>query len=80
MTRLNVGVLGLSHDHVWANLAALTGGELGRLAAVAEPDARLRERLSGLYPDAAVHASFDDLLERRDLDAVLIFSDNRTSA
>jgi predicted dehydrogenase len=80
MARLNVGVLGLSHDHVWSNLTALTGGPLGRLVAVAEPDAQLRERFSSLYPDAAVHPTFDDLLERRDLDAVFVFSDNRTSA
>jgi len=80
MTRLNVGVLGLSHDHVWSNLSALTGGDLGCLAAAAEPDPVLRERLRGLYGDTAVHASFDDLLDRRDLDAVFVFSDNRTSA
>lgn len=80
MTLLNVGVLGLSHDHVWPNLAALSAGTLGRLAAVAEPDPLLRERLHGLYADAALYATFDDLLERRDLDAVFVFSDNRTSA
>jgi predicted dehydrogenase len=80
MTPLNVGVLGLSHDHVWPNLAALSGGTLGRLVAVAEPDPLLRERLHGLYAGAALYATFDDLLERRDLDAVLVFSDNRTSA
>jgi len=80
MTLLNVGVLGLSHDHVWPNLAALNAGTLGRLVAVAEPDPRLRERLHGLYADAALYTTFDDLLERRDLDAVFVFSDNRTSA
>jgi len=80
MTLLNVGVLGLSHDHVWLSLAALNAGTLGRLVAVAEPDPLLRERLHGLYADAALYATFDDLLERRDLDAVFVFSDNRTSA
>ena len=80
MAGLNIGVLGLSHDHVWANLAALAAGDLGRLVAAAEPDARLRESLHGQYGDVALHASFDELLERRDLDAVFIFSDNRTSA
>ncbi len=80
MTPLNVGVLGLSHDHVWPNLAALNAGTHGRLVAVAEPDPLLRERLHGLYADAALHATFDDLLERRDLDVVFVFSDNRTSA
>jgi predicted dehydrogenase len=78
--RLNVGVLGLSHDHVWGNLAALAAGELGRLAAVAEPDAELRARFEALHGGVPVHGDFETLLERRDLDAVLVFSDNRTSA
>src|SRR5688572_19940513 len=80
MARLNVGVLGLSHDHVWANLAAIAAGEEGRLAAAAEPDAQLRERFQKLHGGVATHDSFDALLERRDLDAVIVFSDNRTSA
>jgi predicted dehydrogenase len=80
MARLNVGVLGLSHDHVWSNLAALAGGDLGHLVAAADPDPALRDRLRCLYGEAALHESFEGLLERRDLDAVLIFSDNRTSA
>ena len=80
MSRLNVGVLGLTHDHVWSNLAALAGGALGRLTAVAEPDAQLRERFQGLYGGVTVHQEFEAVLDRRDLDAVFIFSDNRTSA
>jgi predicted dehydrogenase len=80
MARLNVGLLGLSHDHVWSNLAALAGGEQGRLVAAAEPDAQLRETLRGAYGGVATHDRFDAVLERRDLDAVLVFADNRTSA
>lgn len=80
MARLNVGVLGLSHDHVWANLAPVASGEHGRLAAVAEPDPALRERLGKLHGGVTVHETFDALFERRDIDAVLVFSDNRTSA
>src|SRR5439155_298014 len=38
MARLRVGVLGLNHDHVWGNLAALNDNELGQAgAAVGEP-------------------------------------------
>ena len=44
MARLRVGVLGLSHDHVWPNLAAIAGSDLGRLVAAADPDPRLRVR------------------------------------
>src|SRR3989454_980238 len=80
MARLSVGVLGLSHDHVWGNLAALRAGEHGRLVAAAEPDAALRDRLRALDGGVEVHESFDALLARRDLDAVFVFSDNRTSA
>ena len=80
MARLNVGVLGLSHDHVWGNLAALHGGERGRLVAAAEPDPALRDRVRALDGGVVVYDSFDALLERRDLDAVFVFSDNRASA
>ena len=80
MNRLRVGVLGLSHDHVWGNLAALVAGEQGALAAVAEPDPRLRERLAREHGGAAALTDFAALLERRDLDCVLCFTDNRASA
>jgi predicted dehydrogenase len=79
-TLVRVGVLGLSHDHVWGNLAALASGEAGRLVAASEPNARLRQRLAGLHGDVALHDTHEALLARRDVDAVLIFSDNRTSA
>jgi predicted dehydrogenase len=78
--RLRVGVLGLSHDHVWANLAALVAGEYGTLVAAADPDPHLRERLARIHGGVATHTSYDALLERKDLDAVFVFADNRTSA
>lgn len=80
MSRLRVGVLGLSHDHVWGNLAAIAAGDHGVLAAVAEPDPRLRERLAREHGGAVALTDFAALLERRDLDAILCFTDNRASA
>jgi len=80
MARLRVGILGLNHDHVWGNLAALNGNELGQAVAAAEPDPRLRERLAREHGGVEALASHDALLERADLDAVLIFADNRASA
>src|SRR5436189_165058 len=80
MPRLNVGVLGLTHDPVWGNPAAVAAGHHGRLVAAAAPDAGLRDRLRALHGAVATHDTFDGVLERRDLDAVLVFSDNRTSA
>lgn len=80
MARLRVGVLGLHHDHVWPNLVALARGDLGSLVAAADPDPRLRERLEGTHGGVATHPTYEALLERADLDAVLVFADNRTSA
>jgi predicted dehydrogenase len=80
MARLSVGVLGLSHDHVWGNLTALQDNEHGRVVAAADPDPQLRERFQQRYGGVATHETFDALLDRRDLDAVLVFSDNRQSA
>jgi len=79
MARLNVGVLGLSHDHVWGNLAAVAAGDAGRVVAAADPDPRLRERLRGAHAGIDALASHDALLDRKDLDAVLVFADNRSS-
>ncbi|MCC7371528.1 MAG: Gfo/Idh/MocA family oxidoreductase [Chloroflexi bacterium] len=76
---LRVGVLGLSHDHIWPNLKALAAGSVGVLAAVAEPDPALRARLAQEQGEIEVHESFDDLLERGDLDAVFVYADNRLS-
>ncbi len=78
--RLRVGVLGLSHDHVWSNLAALAAGDLGRLVAAADPAPRLRDRLAREHGGVEPHDSYEALLDRQDLDAVLVFADNRGSA
>jgi predicted dehydrogenase len=77
---LRVGVLGLSHDHIWPNLKALAAGNVGRLVAVAEPDLALRARLAKEQGAVETHESYDDLLERGDLDAVFVYADNRKSA
>ncbi len=80
MTTLRVGVIGLSHDHVWGNLAALAAGDVGRLVAASEPDPELRARLARTHSGIDCLSSHEALLERRDLDAVLVFADNRASA
>jgi predicted dehydrogenase len=79
VTRLRVGVVGLSHDHVWPNLAALATGTLGQLVAAVDPDPRLRARLEQTHAGVQTHGAYEDFLARRDLDAVLVFADNRTS-
>lgn len=48
--------------------------------AAAEPDPALRTRLGATWAGVEVSADYRALLDRHDLDAVLIFADNRASA
>jgi predicted dehydrogenase len=79
--RLRVGVLGLTHDHIWGNLDNLLKVEGTELVGAAEPDQGLRDKFRGRYGDRETFAEYDALLESRHaLHAVFVFADNRTSA
>lgn len=79
--RIRVGVLGLSHDHIWSNLEKLVQLDTAELVGVAEPDAELREQFRQRFGDKVIVDDFDELLDgNHDLQAVFAFSDNRTSA
>lgn len=78
--KLRVGVLGLTHDHIWNMLPDLARSPLGELAAAADPNAELREKFSAGYGCPQVFASYEALLDEVALDAVLIYADNATSA
>lgn len=80
-TRIRVGVLGLTHDHIWSNLDNLIKLDSAELVGAAEPDAALREKFQTRYGDKMVVGDYDALLEgNHDLQAVFCFADNRTSA
>ena len=64
-SRLRVGVLGLTHDHVWANLDHLSKLPEAELVGAAEPAAELREKFRDRYGDKLVASDYDALLEGR---------------
>jgi predicted dehydrogenase len=70
-----VGVLGLTHDHVWNNLRDLLGTSHGLLTAAADPNKPLLERAKKEF-DCATYKDFHTLLQRERLDAVYLFGDN----
>jgi len=79
--RIRVGVLGLTHDHIWANLDNLLKLESAELVGAAEPEPSLREKFQSRYGDKLVFDDYDALLEgSHDLQALFIFADNRASA
>jgi predicted dehydrogenase len=74
--KIRVGVLGLSHDHIWDNLRALQESEGGELVAAADPHPELREQAR----KAGVEKVYDSpalLLDAEKLDAVYVYGDNR---
>lgn len=79
--RVRVGVLGLTHDHIWGNLDRLMQLDTAELVGVAEPDAALRDRFLGRYGGTIAVTEYDALLDgAHDLQAVFVFADNRTTA
>jgi predicted dehydrogenase len=74
-----IGVLGLSHDHVWGNLNDIRTSGRGELVAVADPNPPLVEKAREQI-GCRTYASFDSLLSAEKLDAVYVFGDNRNGA
>src|SRR5262245_14042587 len=77
--KLRVGVLGMSHDHVWEHVRELAESDEGALVAAADPRAELRAKLAS-YGCEQVVEDYLQLLDGVKLDAVYIYDDNRTSA
>jgi predicted dehydrogenase len=78
--KLRIGVLGMTHDHVWGNLKELNASTLGELVAAADPNEELLNKVKQQYNCPTVYDSYEDLLEEETLDAVYIFGDNLTGA
>jgi predicted dehydrogenase len=74
--KLRVGVLGLSHDHIWDNLKSLSESADGVLVAAADPHPELQEHVRSLGCEH-VFADYSELLDSVPLDAVYIYADNR---
>ncbi|MFO7168484.1 MAG: Gfo/Idh/MocA family oxidoreductase [Chloroflexota bacterium] len=77
--KIRVGVLGLTHDHIWDNLKALDAHPDGELVAVAEPHPEPRERARSLGIEK-IYDDYSDLLDGERLDAVYVYSDNLRGA
>ncbi len=77
---IHVGVLGLTHDHIWGNLDELAACDLGELVAVADPNPELLEKVRQETGCSQVFESYADMLKQVELDAVYVYADNATGA
>lgn len=74
---LRIGVLGLTHDHIWYNLKELRGVRDATLIAVADPNQPLLDRAKQQFK-CATYTDYAAMLDQEKLDAVYVYGDNAT--
>ncbi|NQV26191.1 MAG: Gfo/Idh/MocA family oxidoreductase [Rhodopirellula sp.] len=77
--KLRVGVLGLSHDHVWSNLQSLIARNDAELVGAFDSHEELRQKFRSEFEIEACD-NFESLLNDSRLDAVYVFSSNAEGA
>ena len=74
--RLRIGVIGLSHDHIWDHLGDLTSSEHVEYVGAADPDAELRTKLGNKY-GGRTWTDWREMLDTEPLDAVYVYASNQ---
>lgn len=77
---LRVGILGLTHDHIWGNLNQLNESSRGHLVAAADPNEELLVKIRNEYGCPDTFRSAEEMLRKTELDAVYVYADNATGA
>ena len=78
--KIRVGVLGMTHDHIWSNLRDLKASSLGELVAAADPNQELLEKAQSELGCPRVFESYLEMLDEVEMDAVYVYSDNASGA
>ena len=73
---LRIGVLGLTHDHVWGNLADLQHSTLGKLVAASDVNEPLLEKIRSEFDCPQTYQDSAQMFADVALDAVYLFGDN----
>jgi UDP-2-acetamido-3-amino-2,3-dideoxy-glucuronate N-acetyltransferase len=76
-TDLNIGIVGTGY---WGKNLVRNMNDLGVLRVICDADADALARISESYPDLATRASFDDLLDDAEIDALVIATPAATHA
>jgi predicted dehydrogenase len=74
-----LGVLGLTHDHIWDNLPFARDQANVTVVAVADPHASLCQRAASEY-GCVTYSDYEEMLSAEKLDAVMVYADNATGA
>ena len=77
--KYRIGVVGLTHDHVWGVLENLVASENGILAAVADPHQPLLDKVQQKHA-CACYLDYKEMAAKEPLDAAFVFCDNAQGA
>ncbi len=77
--KLRIGVLGLTHDHVWDNLPHVVACDACELIAAADPHQPLLDKVKEKFGLVA-YLDYQEMLDRESLDAVYVYADNRAES
>jgi len=77
--QLRIGVIGLSHDHIWDHIGDLTSSEQAHFVGAAETDAELRSKIEEKY-GGSTWSDWREMVETEELDGVYIYDTNRDGA
>jgi predicted dehydrogenase len=78
--KLRFGVIGMTSDHVWSMVDGLVALPEVEVVAAADPHAELRERAASQWALTRCYDDYDTMLEREELDAVVVCTDNASKA
>src|SRR5690242_11111287 len=74
--RYRVGVASLVHDHVWNELKKWQALPNVEIAAAGDVNADLRDKFERQFGGAALYKSWQEMVEKEELDIVLAASEN----
>lgn len=74
--KLRMGIAGMVNDHVWFMADAAHAEPTCELVSAAEPAEELREKAVARYGVKTTYATYEEMFDKEQLDAVLICSDN----
>ena len=77
--KLRIGLLGLTHDHIWDHLPALTASENAELVAAVDPNEPLLKRVAN-ETGCRTYESLEQLADAEELDGVFVYSSNSEGA
>ena len=75
-----VGIASMVHDHVWGELRHWAGLNNVELAAAGDPNAELRERVQAEYGVRNLYETWQEMIEKEELDIVQAAAENSAGA